>query len=87
MNTLLDLLKDYEELGSREALIAFNDFRTWKLTYREVLDGIGRFAAYLYREGIQKGDRILLWSENRPEWVILDHAAMMAGQIDCPVSI
>ena len=70
INTLLDLIEDFEERGSREALIGFNDFRTSKFSYREAYDAIGRFAAFLDSAGIGKGDPVLIWGENRPEWVI-----------------
>src|SRR5262245_3305986 len=85
MDTLLDLIKDFEELGSREALIAFNDFRTWKLSYRDTYEAIGRFTAFLDSAGIRKGDRVLIWGENRPEWVIAFWGCMARGATVVPV--
>lgn len=85
MDTLLDLIRNHERLDRREALVWFNGFRTWKLTYCEVYDAIGRFAAFLDSAGIHAGDRILIWGENRPEWVIAFWGAIARGVQVVPV--
>jgi long-chain acyl-CoA synthetase len=35
--------------------------------------------------GIQKGDRVAILSENRPEWMIADFACVSSGIIDVPI--
>jgi long-chain acyl-CoA synthetase len=35
--------------------------------------------------GIQKGDKVIILSENRPEWVIADHANLCLGAITVPI--
>jgi long-chain acyl-CoA synthetase len=85
MDTLLDLIRDHERLGNREALLWFNGFRTWKLSYRDTYDAIARFAAFLDSAGIRKGDRVLLWGENRPEWVIAFWGSIARGAQVVPV--
>ncbi len=69
MQTLLELLAEIRRLGDGEALRFYNGFRTWRLTYGDLYRTIGAFAAYLDRAGMRKGDRAILWAENRPEWV------------------
>lgn len=69
MQTLLELLVEIRRLGDGEALRFYNGFRTWRLTYGDLYRGIGAFAGYLDRAGMDKGDRAILWAENRPEWV------------------
>ena len=69
METLLDLLPRIERLGSREALRFWNGYRTWRWSYSDLDAGIRRFVAFLDRSGVASGDRVVLWSENRPEWV------------------
>jgi long-chain acyl-CoA synthetase len=54
---------------------------TWK-TYA---DQIRTAARALMTLGMQRGGKISILGFNRPEWVILDHAAMMAG--GCPAGI
>lgn len=69
MQTLLDVLAEIRRLDRDEALRFFNGFRTWRVTYAELYRDIGAFAGYLDRVGMQKGDRAIIWAENRPEWV------------------
>src|SRR6516164_2301598 len=85
MDTLLDLIRNHERLGRREALSWFNGFRTWKLSYRDTHDAIGRFAAFLDSAGIRKGDRVLIWGENRPEWVVAFWGSVARGVQVVPV--
>jgi len=51
---------------------------------REVAGGVRRRAAGLVRLGLKPGDRVLLVSENRPEWFIADFAVMTAGGTTVP---
>ncbi len=54
--------------------------RSWKETALQV----SALAAALKRLGIARGDRVMLVSENRPEWCIADLAIMAAGAITVP---
>ena len=69
MQTLLEVLAEIRRLDRAEALRFFNGFRTWRLTYGELYRDVKAFAGYLDRDGIRKGDRVIIWAENRPEWV------------------
>ena len=79
METLLDLLPRVERLGSREALRFWNGYRTWRWSYADLDAGIRRFVAFLDRNGVASGDRLVLWSENRPEWVAIFWACLARG--------
>ena len=48
---------------------------------------VARVAAGLMALGIKKGDRVLLISENRPEWAIADYSTLFAGGILVPVYV
>jgi long-chain acyl-CoA synthetase len=54
--------------------------RSWTRTALEV----SALAAALTRLGIKTGDRVMLVSENRPEWCIADLAIMAAGAVTVP---
>ncbi len=57
-----------------------NDFLTWE----QVKNNICLLSDYL-RENLSKGDRCVLLSENRPEWLIADIAIMNAGGVTVPL--
>ena len=57
------------------------------LTYRELHQQVEAVAAYLQqRLGVVRGDRLLLISQNCPEFVIDYYAAMRVGAAVVPVS-
>jgi long-chain acyl-CoA synthetase len=43
------------------------------------------FAARLRREGISKGEKIIFWGENRPEWIIALWGCLLEGVIVVPI--
>lgn len=54
-------------------------------TYKEIYDKSCVVASFLISCGIEKGDRIVIVLENRPEWVIIYFAVLLAGCIAVPV--
>jgi long-chain acyl-CoA synthetase len=57
----------------------------WRtVTWAEARDQVLRLAAGLRALGVKPGDRVAIVSENRPEWLIADHAVMAAGAISVP---
>jgi len=61
-------------------------YRDTALTHRE-LDGLsGAFAAALADRGVARGDRVALYLQNVPEFVIAVLAAWKAGAIAVPVN-
>jgi long-chain acyl-CoA synthetase len=55
------------------------------LSHRELELRVSRLAAALQAMGIERGDRVALLSENRPEWAITDFAALGIGAVDVPI--
>ena len=56
---------------------------SWKETARQ----IEALARGLIESGLKQGDRVLLVSENRPEWLIADLAVMAAGGVTAPAYV
>ncbi len=54
------------------------------LSWRETADRVSRLAAGLAAKGVSAGDRVVLVSENRPEWMIADLAIMALGAVTVP---
>ena len=54
------------------------------LSWLQVKEQVESLATYLKDLGILEGDRVLILSENRPEWQITDLAIMSIGAISVP---
>jgi len=60
-------------------------YDSWQATsWAEAREQVTSLARGLRAAGVQHGDRVLLVSENRPEWGIADLAIMSAGAITVP---
>ena len=55
------------------------------LSYPELWRRIASFACHLRERGIRKGDRLLLWGENGPEWVAVFWSCVSQGVQVVPV--
>ncbi len=73
------LYADYTALQMRNEN---NSFR--KFTYRDFFQNSKKLSAQLLSLGIQKGDKVALLSENRPEWTISYFAVTSMGAILVP---
>ena len=84
-SNLVDLfLKRADELGDKPFLTAKHDGEWRSLSWRETAQQVCLLAEALRRLGLESGDRVMLVSENRPEWAIADLAIMAAGCITTP---
>lgn len=54
------------------------------LTYQQIAEHAGRFAAALQARGIKKGDRVALFLPNTPQFMIAFYGGLMAGAIVVP---
>ena len=73
-----------DELGERPFLTAKIDGQWQSLNWSEVARRVCLLAEALRGMGLVDGDRVVLVSENRPEWAIADLAIMAAGCITTP---
>lgn len=65
--------------GNREALISPSHGVRW--TWREFAERVDALAAGFLALGLERGERIGIWSLNRPEWTLTQFAAAKAGLI------
>ena len=61
------------------------DLAVGHLSYREAARAASAFAAHLRSQGISKGDRVLFWGENRPEWIVALWACLLEGVVTVPI--
>ncbi|GGN40951.1 AMP-dependent synthetase [Novosphingobium indicum] len=77
-------LKRAESRGNAPMLWAKREGEWVSLSWAEVARRVCLLAASLRRIGLQPGDRVLIVSENRPEWCLADLAIMAAGCVTVP---
>jgi fatty-acyl-CoA synthase len=65
--------------GARDALISCH--QKLRYSYAELLREANRAAKGLMALGVQRGDRVGIWSPNNAEWTITQYAAAKAGAI------
>ena len=74
-----------EQYGDREALKYRVGHHYESLTYGELRTEALKLAKSLQKLGLKLGDRAIIFSENRPEWVVCDLALVMLGCVNVPV--
>jgi len=85
MQTLAELLPDIQNLSGREAVRWSNGFRTWTSTYAELYERISAVVRFFDEHQIRKGDRVMVWGQNRTEWVAVFWACIARGVELVPV--
>lgn len=82
--TLLDFFRDFAALR-RDGFVYDNGYRTRTFSYLEIFNAAKAFAARLAHAQISKGEKVIFWSENRPEWVIAFWGCVLHGAVVVPV--
>src|SRR5262249_8632158 len=77
-DTLIDFFGDLSRARG-EFLVHDDGFRSRSHSYADVTRAARAFAALLHARGLRKGDKIVFWSENRPEWIVAFWAACFAA--------
>ncbi|MCZ6604232.1 MAG: long-chain fatty acid--CoA ligase, partial [Alphaproteobacteria bacterium] len=72
------------ELGSKPFFHVKRDGAWQAISWDEAADQVGKLSRGLRALGVEPGDRVVLVSENRPEWCIADLAIMTAGALTVP---
>ncbi len=87
METLRDLFEYVvKAYPARKELLRIRAGKGWRAyTVKEFDRATRETAARLSRAGVAPGDRVALFSENRPEWHILDFACHILGAVPVPL--
>jgi len=82
--TLLDYFDTVATLEG-EYLVYDDGFRPRSYSYRALAKAAKNFARILLQHGIGPGDRVVLWSENRPAWVAAFWGCVLSGVALAPI--
>ena len=86
LNTINRRFADAAQRFADRPALSSQEAKAWRtLTFGDVEARVRRFALGLRALGIEKGDRVALLSENRPEWTIADLGAQAAGAVSVPI--
>jgi len=83
-DTLLDFFHDFAGLED-EFLIHDDGFHARHFRYSEIAARARAFAARLRERGIGRDEKVILYGENRPEWIIALWGCLLAGVIAVPI--
>ncbi len=84
--TIADLLPRAAELYGDAPAIRYKDGEGWvSRSFREVEETVLPLALGLVNLGVEKGDKVSILGNTRPEWTYLDFAALSIGAVVVPV--
>jgi long-chain acyl-CoA synthetase len=83
-DTLIDFFNDLAR-AEGEFLVYDDGFRARSWTYQDVGRAARALALRLRAEGLEKGDKVVFYSENRPEWIVAFWACLLNGIIVVPL--
>jgi long-chain acyl-CoA synthetase len=82
--TLADLFHEFSK-HSAEFIQYDNGYRSWKYSYAQLGRAAHHFAIRLSEQNITKANKVVFWSENRPEWIAAFWGCILAGVVVVPV--
>ena len=83
-DTLLDFFTDRIKSGA-DFLVYDDGYRTYTYSYDDIGQAARRLAQRLVAAGIQPHDKVIIWSENRPEWIVAMWGCWLAPSVIVPV--
>src|SRR5258708_21227961 len=83
--TLVDIFFAAVEHDAPHIVMFKSPDRWHNISSRQYYGYVVRIAQALKQWGVQRGERVAILSENRPEWMIADFACVCSGIIDVPI--
>jgi long-chain acyl-CoA synthetase len=84
--TLADLLVRSAEMYGSHPAVRFKEGDAWvDRSFQQVLDTVKPLALGLVALGVEKGDRVSILGNTRPEWTYFDYAALSIGATVVPI--
>lgn len=90
MDTINELFASaVERFSERPALIEPTDEPAGMttLTYAMLQERVKQFAGYLQEQGIERGDRLFIWSASRINWVVAYLGTLLVGAAVVPLDV
>jgi long-chain acyl-CoA synthetase len=86
MNSLADYIEHLAtEFDSQTAITYYHRFRSTSYTYRELYQLALKCSAFFLEKGLIKGNCILIYGDNCPEWVVVLLSCALTGIVLVPI--
>jgi long-chain acyl-CoA synthetase len=84
--SIYDYFKSSSDKFSNKTALMYKENNKYKnISYAQLRNSVDSLAVNLQTLGINKGDKVAIYSYNRPEWVIADLAILKLGAIVVPI--
>jgi long-chain acyl-CoA synthetase len=80
-------LEDYLKRGGETAFAHRRGLRLVRWSYKRVAEAAFRFARELEGRGVAKGERVIVWAANGPEWVAVFFGCALRGAVVVPLDV
>src|SRR5437899_2840491 len=92
MDTLIQLFTQaVEHFSNRVALLeptgATDGSAISTLTYEMLQERVHSFTGSLLQQHVNKGDRLMIWSASRSNWLVAYFGALLAGMVVVPLDV
>jgi long-chain acyl-CoA synthetase len=85
LQSLLEFVAKYAAKGDEVAVRYRRGYRMESWSYARIVQESNRVARELEARGIGKGDALLLWGENSPQWIVAFLGCLLRGAIIVPL--
>lgn len=88
MNTLTDMLeRSAADFPDRTALTMRLGVRTIKYNYTRLEERAHAYAKFMREQRVGKGDRVVIWAANQPDWVAAMFGGYLNGSVIVPLDV
>jgi long-chain acyl-CoA synthetase len=85
VHSLVDFVAQYAARGNEIAVRYRRGYRMETWTYARIAEAANCVARELESRRINKGDAVLLWGENSPEWIVVFFGCLLRGAVTVPI--
>jgi long-chain acyl-CoA synthetase len=85
VQSLVDFVAQYAARGNEISVRYRRGYRMESWTYARIAEEAHCTARELEFRGIGKGDAVLLWGENSPEWIVAFFGCLLRGAVTVPI--
>ncbi len=85
-STIPGIFRNRAFVYNKETFLRHRGPDSWiDISWDETSRNVNAISSYLINSGVNPGDKIAIYSENRPEWVFADLAVLSAGAADVTI--